>query len=69
MYYNYRYLGYGIALINPENKDTLLQGDDAESFLDEIGDLNAAWENGNPNSDCFSNYEEHLDLVVEPYFS
>ncbi len=68
MHYNYRDLGYGILLINPEGKDTLLQGDDAESFLDEIGDLKGVWDSGNPNPDCFSNYEEHLDCIIEPYF-
>ena len=67
-HYNYQDLGYGLLLTNPEGNGTLLQGDDAENLLDEIGDLNAVWDNGNPNPDCFSNYESHLDLIIEPYF-
>ena len=67
-HYGYRDLGYGVLLTNPEGKDTLLQGDDAENFLDEIADLNGVWESENPNPHCFSNYKEHLDIIIEPYF-
>ena len=69
MHYNYQDLGYGILLKNPEeDRNVLLQGDDAENLLNEIGDLNGAWDSGNPNPHCFSNLMEHLDVIIEPYF-
>ncbi len=68
MHYDYRDLGYGILLTNPEGKNTLLQGDDAENLLFEIRQIYKLWESGNPNPNLFTNPIDHLNNLLEVYF-
>ncbi len=67
-HYDYRDLGYGVLLTNPEGKDTLLQGDDAENLLFEIRQIYKLWENGNPNPNLFNFPIDHVDNLLEVYF-
>ena len=68
MHYNYEDIGYAVVLYSGDNS-VLLQGDDAEGFLQEVNDLDTIWcEIGNPNPKIFDSYEDHLDLLIDPYF-
>ncbi len=70
-HYHYNDVGYGVILSEPGNvNDVLLQGDDAEQFLEEINQLDTIWlEGGNPNPSIFRCQEDHIDLLIDPYFS
>ncbi|MCA2652907.1 hypothetical protein [Microcystis sp. M061S2] len=46
----------------------MLQGEDADNFLNEVDNLKELWENGNPNYEVFPSYEKHLEVLIEPYF-
>ena len=37
--YRYDYLGFAVKLISPTGETILLQGDDANSFLDEVYEI------------------------------
>ena len=67
-HYDYDDRGYGVNLIAPNGSSVFLQGDDAEHFLSEVTNLDAIWENGSPNPDCFPTYESHLDVIIGQYF-
>lgn len=67
MTYTFTNLGYAVKLTNGET-DILLQGDDAEIFLNEVDNLDKLWENGSPNYEVFPSYEKHLEVLIEPYF-
>ena len=67
MTYTFINLGYAVQLANGKT-DILLQGDDAEIFLNEVDTLKELWENGNPNYEVFSSYEKHLEALIELYF-
>ena len=71
-HYDFVELGYGIKLLNPERtRSVFLQGDDAESFCNSVRTLDCVWEaNGweSPNPACFPEYEDHLDVLIDPYF-
>ena len=67
MTYTFSDLGYAVQLSNGET-DILLQGEDAEIFLNEVDNLNDLWENGSPNYEVFPSYEKHLEVLIEPYF-
>ena len=67
MNFTFSDLGYAVQLTNGET-DILLQGEDAEIFLNEVDNLKDLWENGSPNPEVFPNYEKHLEVLIEPYF-
>jgi len=67
MTYTFTNLGYAVQLTNGET-DILLQGEDAEIFLNEVDNLKDLWENGNPNYEVFLSYEKHLEVLIETYF-
>ncbi len=67
MTYTFTNLGYAVKLTNGKT-DILLQGDDAEIFLNEVDTLKELWENGSPNYEVFPSYEKHLEVLIEPYF-
>lgn len=67
MTFTFSDLGYAVQLSDGEN-EILLQGEDAETFLNEVDNLNALWENGSPNCEVFPSYEKHLEILIEPYF-
>lgn len=67
MTYTFTNLGYAVKLTNGET-DILLQGDDAEIFLNEVDTLDRLWKNGSPNYEVFPSYEKHLEVLIDPYF-
>ncbi|REJ50934.1 MAG: hypothetical protein DWQ56_25395 [Microcystis aeruginosa DA14] len=67
MTYNFSDLGYAVQLSNGET-DILLQGEDAEIFLNEVDTLKELWENGSPTLEVFPSYEKHLEVLIDPYF-
>ena len=67
MTFTFTNLGYAVQLSDGEN-DILLQGEDADNFLNEVDNLKELWENGSPNYEVFPNYEKHLEILIEPYF-
>ena len=76
-HFDYTELGHGVRLIHPDidrryrdyQRTVFLQGDDAAQFLDEMNQLDDIWlEGGNPNPDIFDSQEDHIDLIIEPYF-
>jgi hypothetical protein len=76
-HFDYTDLGYGVRLEQPDidrenrayQRTVFLQGDDAAQFLAEMEKLDDIWlEGGNPNPDIFDCQEDHIDLLIEPYF-
>ena len=67
MTFTFTNLGYAVQLSDGEN-DILLQGEDADNFLNEVDNLKELWENGSPNYEVFPNHEKHLEILIEPYF-
>ncbi len=69
-HYDYLTQGNGafVTLKSPECNSIFLQGDDAAYFLEEIESLDNAWDNGNPNPDCFDSYEDYQDVIISQYF-
>ncbi len=68
-HYTYDDLGYGVYLMKgDQDQDVFLQGDDAEQFLEDMAQLDSLWEAGNPNPSLFRTQEDHLDLLIDPYF-
>ena len=67
MTFTFSDLGYAVTLSDGKN-EILLQGEDAEIFLDEVHNLKELWENGSPNYDAFPSYEKQLEILIEPYF-
>jgi hypothetical protein len=68
-HYDYCDLGYGVSLISPCGKTVFLQGDDACQFIDDTISVDELWESeGNPNPSIFDSQEDHIDLVIGPYF-
>ena len=67
MTYTFTNLGYAVQLSDGET-DILLQGEDADNFLNEVDTLKQLWENGSPNPEVFPSYEKHLEALIEPYF-
>ena len=67
MTYTFINLGYAVKLTNGKT-DILLQGEDAEIFLNEVDTLKELWENGSPNYEVFPSYEKYLEVLIEPYF-
>ena len=69
-HYDYEDVGYGVILTDPLGEDVFLQGDDAEQFLEEMNQLDTIWlEQGNPNPSIFRTQEDHIDLLIDPYFT
>jgi hypothetical protein len=70
-HYDYEDVGYGVILSDPATgDDVLLQGDDGNNFLEEVNKLDTIWlEEGNPNPSIFRCQEDHIDLLIDPYFN
>lgn len=67
-HYDYDDVGYGVILRNGD-ETVFLQGDDASQFLKQIEELDTIWlEGGNPNPSIFESQEDHVDLLIDPYF-
>jgi hypothetical protein len=82
--YTYEDLGYAVKLIcinlitlecgnehyflSQKSSDRLLQGSDADKFLDEVEILKAMWENGSPNPSVFPEFQDQLNTLIESYF-
>jgi hypothetical protein len=69
-HYDYNDLGYGVELISPCGETVFLQGDDACEFIDDTIRIDELWaESGNPNPSIFTSQEDHIDLIIDPYFN
>ena len=69
-HYDYNDLGYGVELISTWGETVFLQGDDASEFIDETIRIDELWaESGNPNPSIFTSQEDHIDLIIDPYFN
>jgi len=69
-YFHYSYEEKGYCTILYSGKETRhLQGEDETVFLEEVEKLDLVWEKGNPNTGIFECYEDHLDLLIDPYFN
>jgi len=66
-HYDYTDHGYGVTLSNGQ-QTVFLQGDDASQFLSDVETIDEIWNDGNPNPGIFREYEDHLDLLIDPYF-
>lgn len=70
--YKYDYLGYAVKLIAPTGESVLLRGEDANSFLDEVYDIEDNFEKIREESLEHSGknvtIDELLDKAIECYF-
>lgn len=66
-HYDYTDHGYGVTLSNGQ-KTVFLQGDDASQFLADVEAIDEIWSDRNPNPGIFDEYEDHLDLLIDPFF-
>jgi len=66
-HYDYTDNGYGVTLSNGQ-QTVFLQGDDASQFLSDVETIDEIWNDGSPNPGIFREYEDHLDLLIDPYF-
>jgi len=68
-HYDYEDQGFGVLLKSPRGTTVWLQGDDANSFLSDVNDIDTIWyECGNPNPSIFKQVEDHIDLLIDAYF-
>ena len=65
--YDYTDHGYGVTLSNGQ-QTVFLQGDDASQFLADVEAIDEIWSDRNPNPGIFDEYEDHLDLLIDPFF-
>lgn len=58
-------------LTSPDGSEVYLQGDESAEFQVEISKLVDLWEANNwesPNPSCFPTFEDHQDVLIDPYF-
>ena len=67
--YDYIECGHSVILCSPDGQRQLLQGDDMAIFLEELGEIDRVWDDGNPNPDIFESIDDHIDLVIANYFN
>jgi len=68
-HYDYCDLGYGVSLISPCGKTIFLQGEAESQFLDDLEIVDELWESeGNPTPSILDAHEDHIELVIGPYF-
>ena len=68
-HYDYEDQSFGVLLKSPRGTTVWLQGDDANSFLSDVNDIDTIWyECGNPNPSIFKQVEDHIDLLIDAYF-
>ena len=45
-----------------------LQGDEASTFLEDVHTIEKQWEKQNPNPGIFNSIDDHIDLIIDPFF-
>jgi len=69
----YEEYSYGAVSIYTDNgeKVCFMQGDEYHELMDEIEKLDELWNEiyskESENETCFNSYEEHLNMLLEPY--
>jgi hypothetical protein len=70
-HYSYEEEQGGVILLSPDGESVFLQpGDDSGCFLAQVAVIDEIWEKNpeGPNPEAFPTYEDHLDVLIDPYF-